>query len=344
MGTLSPLLAGQRIKLTRTPRGIQPESFVKSPKCTSRTKPKITTRPYHNEIDLSWLHELWQETMGPRWSISPLELQKKLSGVTLGLVAEEEGTPVGFCAVGYREKGPAGLLLLLVKPAYQRRGIGSLLLDRQEARLRANGVDRLNAGFGNNGDYFWPGVPADVVSAGRFLTKHGWEDHEPSFDLVQELGEYCTPAWVYNRLKTTAVSFRLAGPALREKILDFEQSRFPAWAEFFRNAMAESEYQNILLALDSEETVVGALILRAHVPAVWDVDREARFGTLNLLGVTPGEQGKGIGIALAAKAFEILRERQCRVCYVQWTGLVNWYGKLGATTWAEYRMRSKNLL
>lgn len=282
--------------------------------------------------------------MGRRWSISPPELKKKLSGATLSLVAEQEGTPIGFCAVGYRDQGPAGLLLLLVEPAFWRQGIGSVLLEKQESLLKAGGVRQLNLGFGSDGNYLWPGIPADAVSARHFFRNRGWDDNEASFDLLQELRDYRTPGWVYNRLATTAVQLRLAEPAFHEKIIAFEQTWFPAWAEFFRNAMQESEYHNILLALDSEDAVVGAVILRAHVPAIWDADLGIHFGTLNVLGVATSQRGKGVGIALAAKAMEILQERQCRVCYIQWTGLVDWYGKLGAKTWAEYRMGSKKLL
>ncbi len=313
-------------------------------RCNIETTLIRTTRRYDPGADFIWLHELWQRAMGIRWSISSVELRKKLSGATLSLVAERAGIPVGFCAVTYREQGPAGILIILVEPAFQRQGIGSLLLEEQEAYLKASGIRQLNIGFGNDGNYFWPGVPADAVSARHFFSNRGWKYDQPSFDLLLELSVYRTPYWVYSRLATAAVHLRLAEPVFREKIMAFEESWFPAWAEFFRNAMAESEYNNILLALDSEQAVVGTAILRAHVPAIWDADLGTRFGTLNVLGVAAGQQGKGIGIALAAKAMEILRERQCRVCYIQWTGLVDWYGKLGSKTWAEYRTGSKKLL
>ena len=305
--------------------------------------PLRTTRLYRPNEDLSWLHGLWQRTMDRRWSISLPNLQKILSEASSSLVAEEAGTPVGFCAAGYRDRGPAGILILLVEPAFQRRGIASVLLETQEARLKASGIHRLNVGFGNEGDYFWPGIPMDAISAKHFFANRGWDEDEPSFDLVRHLGHYSTPSWVYDRLSTAGVHLRLAEPTYREKIMAFERYWFPHWAKFFQNAMANSEHHNVLFALDSENSVAGAVILKANVPALWNSDFGTAFGTLNVLGVNPNQQGKGIGIALAAKAMEILKERQCRACYIQWTGLVEWYGKLGATVWAEYRMSSKIL-
>lgn len=308
------------------------------------TTPLTTTRHYLPEHDLNWLHGLWQRTVNKRWYLSSIELQKKLAGTTLSLVAEQEGTPVGFCGVGYRGDGPAGILTLLIEPAYQRQGVGSALLKEIEATLRTCGIRQLNVGFGNDSNYFWPGIPADADSAWKFYSKLGWREDEPSFDLAQELGDYRTPPWVYSRLTKAGVLLRMAEPAFCEKIMAFEHLWFPAWAEFFSRAMAESEYGNILLALNTEENVVGAVLLRAQVQAVWNADLRSPFGTINVLGVAEDQQGKGVGIALAAMAMEILKERRCSKCYIQWTGLVDWYGKLGAEVWAEYRMGSKKLL
>jgi predicted N-acetyltransferase YhbS len=47
---------------------------------------------------------------------------------------------------------------------------------------------------------------------------------------------------------------------------------------------------------------------------------------------------QGIGLALAARATEIVRERGLARSYVGWTWLVDWYGKLGYRVWQEYIM------
>ena len=67
-------------------------------------------------------------------------------------------------------------------------------------------------------------------------------------------------------------------------------------------------------------------------------------GTLNILGVAPAEQGRGIGMALVDRAATLLRDRGCTSCLIGETGLKDWYGKLGATLWSEYYVASKPLI
>ena len=81
----------------------------------------------------------------------------------------------------------------------------------------------------------------------------------------------------------------------------------------------------------------------AKIPQRWSADDDLRVGSINALGVLTSRQRQGIGLALAAKAMEVLRDRGCSKAYIQWTGLTAWYGKLGASVWACYRMAAKLL-
>jgi hypothetical protein len=51
----------------------------------------------------------------------------------------------------------------------------------------------------------------------------------------------------------------------------------------------------------------------------------------------------GIGLAIAARVTELLRERGAARSYVGWTWLVDWYGRLGYKVWQEYVMSWKTL-
>lgn len=281
--------------------------------------------------------------MSPRWHLPPRQLAEKLADSTLCLVAEAAGLPVGFLAVSYVGQGPAGVLAILVDPAVQRRGTGRALLQAAEAYLKASGVAQLQVGFGNDGNYLWPGIPEEADAAWNLFRDCGWREDEATFDLVMELASFSTPAWFFARTDHSGVQLRVADAASRDKLVAFERRWFPAWADYFINAMQEDEYEDILLAVDAHGEVIGAVLMRANVAALWDRDRAQPFATLNVLGVAEDQQGKGVGFALTARAMELLRERGCSRCYIQWTGLVEWYGKLGATVWAAYRMGSKQL-
>ena len=150
------------------------------------------------------------------------------------------------------------------------------------------------------------------------------------------------PDWAAKRLASSCASLCIGEPAHEVRILAFERLHFPAWAAYFENEMEQGRYSNILLAQGSDGNILGAVLLR-HDPSIpWTMDGK-QMGTLNTLGVTPERQGQGIGLALTSRAMEVLRKRGCSHCLIQWTGLTEWYGKLGAKTWAHYQMASKLL-
>ncbi len=107
------------------------------------------------------------------------------------VIAEEDGTPIGFSHVGFgpnqRETVLARAIgvvcLVAVRPAFRRRGIGSELLRRAEAFLRERGAQTIEFGnakpvnpfyFGIYGGSDQPGL-LDTDGAGAFLEKRGYK-------------------------------------------------------------------------------------------------------------------------------------------------------------------------
>ncbi len=302
-----------------------------------------TIRAYEPAQDAPWLHRLWHDVMDARWGLSMDSLQNILADVPLLLVAECDGIRIGFCAANFRPSGEAGLLTLLVEPALQHHGVGTALLRQLQSMLETEQVRSLHLGAVGNGAYFWPGMPAENDSARGFFRKYGWREDEPCADLVQELTSFKTPGWVSSRISKAKMFLGVAPSHLHTEITDFERANFPAWAPFVENELATSGGENLLVAQSADGVVVGTVLIRTGVPSPWLSDSGLKIGTLNLLGIAPASQRQGVGLALVARALETLRERGCSRCYIQWTGLSEWYGKLGAKVWAEYRMASKAL-
>ena len=300
-------------------------------------------RAFEPERDLHWLHALWQETMHSRWALLKKSLYNVLADARVLLVAERHGFRVGFCAADHDEMGNAGLLVILVEPSVQRCGIGSALLEQLEAVLHTARIVSLRLGAVSTGTYFWPGLPAENDSVWPFFLGHGWKQEESCADLVQDLACFSMPLWVQERLREARVTLRRSVPYLRHRILEFEQANFPAWTAFMANELASSGDENLLLAQAENGEIVGTLLMKASIPSVWKSDTGQTAGSLNLVGVSIDRQRQGIGLALTGRAMEVLRERGCARCYIQWTGLIEWYGKLGAAVWAEYRMAQKAL-
>ena len=304
--------------------------------------PMMSVRDFIPEIDTAWLHGLWHRTMHGRWAISLGAMLARLADTTLLLVAECEGLRSGFCAVDSHQRGLAGLTLLLVEPTKQRHCVGTGLLDHAEEKLLELGVDRVTLGAGN-GDYFWAGLPQEQREAWTFFRERGFVEEEPSSDLIQTLEHFATPVWVTERLAVSHSVLRVADRSHQHGIATFEMLHFPAWATYFQNEMEQGGHNNVLIAQNLDGAILGTLLMRHDNPVPWTVMLGKQVGTLNTLGVAPELQGQGIGLALAARAMEILHQRGCSHCFIQWTGLTEWYGKLGAQTWAQYQMASKLL-
>jgi GNAT superfamily N-acetyltransferase len=109
---------------------------------------------------------LWVAAMPPAWPL----LQAGIARLGEGLVAEADSGLVGFVAVDLAGSIP----LILVAPAYQRRGIGTALLAAAVDCLRRGGSTGVTAGSGGR-FYIWPGVPRDLPGAVRFFAMRGWQ-------------------------------------------------------------------------------------------------------------------------------------------------------------------------
>jgi N-acetylglutamate synthase-like GNAT family acetyltransferase len=68
----------------------------------------------------------------------------------------------------------------------------------------------------------------------------------------------------------------------------------------------------------------------------WFQVRSGRSG----VGVDPAARQQGIGLAMVARACELLSARGAEVCYCAYTYMEDWYAQLGFTRWRGYIMAS----
>jgi beta-N-acetylhexosaminidase len=304
----------------------------------------VHIRAYDAAHDEAAVLALWEAALGESWPVVPAAF-RRITAPGERFVAEAEQL-VGFAATEARgERG--GLLALLVHPEHRRRGVGRALHDRAVAHLRARGVSRVRLGPGPIG-YFWPGVPTDLAEAWAFFAAQGWTSDEQAADLVLDLGAYATPAWVYDRAARHGVTLAPAVPADAGAVASFERAHLPGWAEYFAAPFASGEAGDVLVARGPEGAVLGTALLHGpdaawHGPPTWTRRLGAGTGAVSAVGVAPDARGRGIGLALVARATELLRERGLARSYVGYTWLVDWYGKLGYRVWMEYRVSARTL-
>ena len=95
--------------------------------------------------------------------------------------------------MGFAALDPAGSIpLILVQPGWQRRGIGTALLEAALRQVRAGSVGTVTAGS-EGPSYIWPGVPRDLPAAVDFFASRGWRHTHDTLDLVTDLAAYRPP-------------------------------------------------------------------------------------------------------------------------------------------------------
>lgn len=296
----------------------------------SRVNDAITLEDLDPVADRPVLEALWEAALAPTWPLLPAGLGM----IEAGLVARERGTPLGAVAVD-----PHGCVpLLLVDPARQRRGIGSMLLDAALRRLAGLGVRTVGLGSGGR-DYIWPGVPENLQAAAAFFSARGWDLDDTVTDLVGDLRDYRTPDGVHERAAREGVRFEIAGAPDRAELLAFEAANFPQWLRYFERGDGP-----VLLARDRDGLLAGALIFggpdAGHVFAPL---LGPAAGTIGCVGVADRAQGRGIGTAMVATASELLHDAGVQACHIGWTVRYAFYGRLGYTPWRRYRMSRRRL-
>jgi beta-N-acetylhexosaminidase len=196
---------------------------------------------------------------------------------------------------------------------------------------------------------FWNGVPSNLPDALAFFRACGWDFTETSHDLTRTLDDYATPASIRERLEAAEVSVRPSRPGEIPAILEFERREFPNWRPYFREAAGAGGHEDILAAWNGHGDVVGTLLtFTRHSPGaerdrIWTTLLGEDMGGLGAVGVAEKERGRGIGLALVARASEGLKARGVGNCHIGWTWLLDFYGRLGYGTWRSFEMAWRDL-
>lgn len=284
-------------------------------------------RPFAAAADRARVGLLWQAAMPPSWPVLPAGIGQ----LDEGLVAQDGHIRVGFAALDAAGSIP----LILVEPGYQRRGIGTGLLDAALRQLRAGTADSVTAGSGG-AVYIWPGVPRDLPAAISFFAACGWRHTHDTLDLVTDLADYRPPG-AAGRAARTGVTITRATDGDLPAVRAFEAAAFPSWARWFAAARPE----HVLLARIRSGSIAGTLLLEGPgADSVFTPMLGPAAGTISCVGVAPPLHGQGIGTALVVHASQILSQSGVRACHIDWTTRESFYRRAGYQPWRRYAMYS----
>jgi GNAT superfamily N-acetyltransferase len=230
--------------------------------------------------------------------------------------------------------------MLAVAPPYQRRGIGTRLLDAAEAFLRGRGRRRFV--LGSDPAHFFPGVPDDP-GALRFFGARGYALRGDAFDLRRPLDSYQTPPAVLHALAANpGIDVRPLRRGEEAPLLAFLDAAFPGrWrytvARFLDTGGAVGNIMGIVAGAEvlgfahlfpPDASWIGPSVAWATPPD--DVEAApARAGGLGPMGISPAIRGRGLGLALLDRSVLHLRDAGATEAYIDWTVLLDFYGRLG---------------
>lgn len=296
---------------------------------------------FNNQKDQDQIYRLWVSVLGDIWPVERQNFDDVVFNQNSKNFIVKNGPEItGHLSVQISGE-TAAVVSILVEKIHQRKGIGTKLIDVATEELKQKGVKRISLGSGGY-SYFWPGIPKNLDSAIKFFEKLGWKYSETSVDMTIKLKEYETPGGVTEKTDSLGIIFESANSEQVNDILDFEKKNFPNWFKYISSTVDKNELGGILIAKSSQGKILGSVLIDRD-KKVWNRLLGNKVGALGALGVSENARGQGVGLALAAKGTEILKASGVDVCYLGWTWLIDWYGKLGYKVWCEYQMAMKNI-
>nr|AGC24356.1 N-acetyl-beta-D glucosaminidase [Rhizomucor miehei]4ZM6_A Chain A, N-acetyl-beta-D glucosaminidase [Rhizomucor miehei CAU432]4ZM6_B Chain B, N-acetyl-beta-D glucosaminidase [Rhizomucor miehei CAU432] len=312
---------------------------------------------YRNDDDLDHVTAMWDDIFGKDWPLRKDKINLGLQRAKLQkhkVARDSQGKIVGFVAtqiVVVDNKKHGQLMLLMVSPSYQGKGVGTLLHDAALEHFREQGADCIK--LGSTYPRFFPGVPDDDAQSRKaqaFFSKKGWRmDDNLVHDLIGDLQDYKVPDKIQARMLKEKIWFGRIKPSETWELYAFQQRNFPHWLSTYQHHVELGDYQDLIVARQDDENgrVIASLILNTtHVSheyrsdLIWTDDKlfGERSGGMACVGVAQEERGRGIGIGIVAHANWLLKQRGVTKSYVDWVELLDFYSRVGYKTWRSYRL------
>jgi len=310
-------------------------------------------RAYQPDQDGPEIYRLYRTSIGENWPLTYEQFRQVTDGHDFyrpgdHFVAGAEGELIGFAATQVHRYDPlpdtvGGLQVIFVAPDQRCQGIGRALHNIALEHLRAEGMTTAQLASGGM-VRLWPGIPEDLSECTGFFERMGWSVSYRVCDLVRDVRDFKIPTDLAHRMSENGIELRPTAETEIQAVIDFEARHFPGgWQREFVYKTAKGEYGDMLAAWEEGKGVVASLMMYSptspipSVNLVWKEMLGKDVGGMGAVGVAESERGRGIGLALVAWGSEILKQRGAGNVMIDWTGLVDFYGKVGYMPWRWYR-------
>jgi GNAT superfamily N-acetyltransferase len=259
-----------------------------------------------------------------------------------GRVAIDNGEAVGFALACAVTNDPSSMLgwvsAVAVELSVQRLGIGSELLTWAESWLKEKGCKRIR--IGGNLRPFLPGLPYVMRKNAVFFEKRGYQcpSRQPyEYDIARSLKDYQS---IYQEPANADLTPMNSGE--EHLLLDFMHHEYPGrWEfeaqEFVKNGGRAADY--LLLRVDGEIQGFCRLTLphsERPIERFYPQRLPQPWGQYGPLGLSKAVRGRGLGGYLIDAAACHLQSLGVDGCVIDWTSLVELYGKFGFKVYNQY--------
>ncbi len=323
-------------------------------------------RPF-DLTDISSATAIWNAACGPDLAITERAMaynaRPATGAVQAGRIALHEGRPAGFVLASALPADPATTSApeagwvdaIAVHPDFQRRGIGAGLLAWAEDWLAGQGCVRYR--LGGSLHPFAPGLPSGLPSESFFRSRGyaGRPRAETDWDVARSLRDYrarsaqpaARPGSREPERSPGSRDIAPGQPGDETAVLAFFRREFPGrwrfeFEEFLREGGRLSDYVLLWtergvdgfarLTFEDSERPLDRFFMH-RLPRPW--------GQLGPIGVSGDTRGKGYGGALLDAGLCRLRDLGVNGCVIDWTSLVDFYGKFGFRPHRRYEMLVK---
>ncbi len=296
---------------------------------------------------------IWNAASHPNYPINKrflcYNLTPSTGEVIEGRIAMQDREAVGFvlaCAVTNDLSMELGWVsAIAVQPLAQGQGIGSGLLSWAEGWLQDKGCTRIR--IGGNLRPFLPGLPYVMRENVAFFAKHGYQSPagQPyEYDIARRLNDY-QPA--YSQPAHADVSSMQPGE--EHLLLDFLRREYPGrWdfeaREFVKNGGRPSDF--LLLRVHGQVQGFCRLTLpdsERPIERFYPQRLPQPWGQFGPLGLSKASRGQGLGGYLIDAAALHMQSLGVDGCVIDWTSLVDFYGKFGFKIYNQYMSLTKRI-
>ncbi|WP_462410674.1 GNAT family N-acetyltransferase [Neobacillus sp. Marseille-QA0830] len=233
---------------------------------------------------------------------------------------------------------------IMVRSNSRGKGIGSALLREAESAFRESNCKKVF--LGRDPYHYFPGVPLEYKETKKWFERRGYLAAGIESDLIHHYQPDDKNTWP--ELENVQIS--LLQEQEKEAFLSFLHRCFPGRWEYeaYHYFLRGGKGREFVVFKKAGEMIGFCRINDANSPFIaqnvyWSPLFKEPLGGIGPLGIDRSERKNGYGLAIVQAAVFFLRERKINKIVIDWTGLTEFYGKLGFKVWKEYQQYFKDL-